>query len=196
MWKQITKDQIKDYPVGTKVRIDGQETCIRAHGLDVGFYTTDLVYYSDILEEDSYVFSHKDWDRGFTVEVWEEEPLTSLEGTYVDTTDLDEDTCKRLVDTLVSQGYKDNTRGYWRRGFNGRYCLQIDTDDGDVCYFSNVHNKQEVTPAQVFDFASKNAQKTPEHNNVEKLNDLINKYFAKNTTLSLAEFLDGRGVKA
>lgn len=47
MWKQITKEQIKDYPVGTKVRINGQETCIEKHegGCSCGFHTADAVYY-------------------------------------------------------------------------------------------------------------------------------------------------------
>jgi hypothetical protein len=197
MWKKITKDQIKDYPAGTKVRINGQETCIEKHegGCSCGFHTADAVYHAGVWDSKYFMFSHRDWGRGYTVEVWEEDPLTSLEDVYVDTENLDSDTCKRLVEAFVSQGYEDSTQGYWGRGIDGCYCLQIDAVDDDLCYFSGSYGHREVTPKQVFDFVAKGSQKVPEDNNVEKLNDLINKYFAQNTTLSLAEFLDGRGVK-
>ena len=195
MWKQITKEQIKDYPIGTKVRIgDRQETVIASHygRGDYAFDTEDRLFYWDSgFEPYPYVFGETFGWSNHKVEVWEEEPLTSLEGIYVDTTDLDEDTCKRLVDTFVSQGYRDNTLQCRRSGF--KVYLQVDYDD--VCYFMNTYGNQEVTPKQVFDFVSKNSSRMPEDNNVEKINDLINKYFAKNTTLSLAEFLDDRGVK-
>lgn len=198
MWKQITKEQIKDYPVGTKVRIGGrQETSIKSHYSegDFAFNTEDALFFWDVdIVPFPRVFGAIQGWSNYKVEVWEEEPLTSLEGIYVDTTGLDEDTCKRLVEAFVSRGYKDST-AFWNRRVNYAN-LQIDPEDLDVCFFSYGHGKREVTPEQVFNFAGKGSQKVSEDNNVEKLNDLINKYFAKNTTLSLAEFLDSRGVKA
>lgn len=79
MWKQINKEQIKDYPVGTKVRIDGkQETEISKHygEGDYGFNVTDsfpdCMYYHN-------TFANSYWSF-YSVEIWvESEELTPCE---------------------------------------------------------------------------------------------------------------------
>lgn len=64
MWTVITKEQIKDYPVGTKVRLNGlKKTYIASHGKDYSFTVGSDDTCPDNLYEESY------WDN-YEVAVW------------------------------------------------------------------------------------------------------------------------------
>jgi hypothetical protein len=57
-WKRITKEEIKQVPVGGKVRINGVETVLTYHYggvMDYGFHYR--------CNEDCDIFAHDDWDR-------------------------------------------------------------------------------------------------------------------------------------
>lgn len=70
MWRVISeREEIKNYPAGTKVSIDGQESIIKNHYDldDLGFDLEDVVCKPG--GRKSYVFTHSDWNRCL-VEVW------------------------------------------------------------------------------------------------------------------------------
>lgn len=84
MYKQITKEEIKDYPVGTKVLVSGeyggdQECVIEGHWFegDDGFLTDRDIYTrtrmgSPVDDAPHNVFTHSSWDN-HTVSVWVED---------------------------------------------------------------------------------------------------------------------------
>lgn len=84
MWKKVNKEQIKDYPVGTKVLVSGefggdQECVLERHWFegDYGFMTDRNIYTRTILgspiDDEPYpVFPDSAWNI-HTVSVWTEE---------------------------------------------------------------------------------------------------------------------------
>lgn len=76
MWKQITKQNIKAVPVGTKVRINGEESVLTEHygSGDYGFDVEDaLQILSWVSGEKDVTFANSDWDEDFVIEIWEDE---------------------------------------------------------------------------------------------------------------------------
>lgn len=83
MWEQITREQIKDYPVGTKVLVSGehggdQECTITSHWSegDDGFMVdrnifTRTMMGSPVDDIPCGIFTHSSWDN-HTVSVWVE----------------------------------------------------------------------------------------------------------------------------
>lgn len=76
MWKTITdKTEIKNYPLGTKVRVNGIETEIIKHYEvdDFGFHTEHRLFHWDKHCKEG-LFANPDWeDSSNTVEVWQED---------------------------------------------------------------------------------------------------------------------------
>lgn len=74
MWKVIENPMdIKNYPVGAKVRVNGIETEISYHysNSDCGFKTIKPIFPWDVNCGDG-LFGNVDWGGKNTIEVWEE----------------------------------------------------------------------------------------------------------------------------
>lgn len=64
VWKVVRKDQIKDYPPRTRVRLDGyRKTYIVAHNPDYSFVVSNKDVWPDG------VYLEEDWDH-YEVAVW------------------------------------------------------------------------------------------------------------------------------
>ena len=82
-WRVIKKEEIKNYPVGTKVRIDGQEDEIVRH------YPSNDDPAFDIKDWDGGVFCNNDWNH-HTVEVQENQLTDSY------STPEEEEECEKM----------------------------------------------------------------------------------------------------
>lgn len=81
MWKQIgLPSDIKNYPVGTRVKVNGLESTIKAQAVegDVGFYTNDSICPDTYGIHRLKVFGSDAWGEGYIVEVWDEPKKESL----------------------------------------------------------------------------------------------------------------------
>lgn len=112
MWKKINREEIHNYSVGDKVRIDGVEDVITYlyGGSDKGFRTKSSEWDKDICPCN--VFSTLLWDQ-YQVEVWEEqseqgdESMNNFElkkGMYFKLEDMTEGDFNALVKLCKSQG--------------------------------------------------------------------------------------------
>lgn len=124
MWVKISKEQIKDYPVGTKVRVNGvDEAVITFHWpeLDYGFNVDPPVAPWGIN-----IFSNSEWEN-HTVEV-DKKPIT------IDTTGVSEANIA-LLEEKVCREFGLKMSSYCLH--NDHACmLTVDYFDGDACYFS------------------------------------------------------------
>ena len=116
-------------------------------------------------------------------------PLNKVDqGCWIETDGMSEATRKRVEDIFVAKF--GMTYSNLQEGSSDRTKLFAGNGQGAYYHKTVYQSEYEVTLEDVL----ASVEESPE-TNVGTLNILINEYFAKNGTQSLAEFLDGHGVK-
>lgn len=113
MWKQISKEEIKNVQIGTRVRVNGIETTLTDHysERDYGF---DVEYQPGLDYLTACIFHHGLWDQNNIVEVFEEKGYRLADGTRSTDYKVGDrfrvvHECDFNIDSIIELYYDDKT---------------------------------------------------------------------------------------